>query len=174
MCAYSFILLWTVYYSKFQSCCFIENIRIAVGMLLLSCVRAEMQAEIYVFSYLLPVPDRHLWYITHPNVVLYYQSSHYVVQCSKRYANSLETLHIFHLHCQVQVFPVLHLPFLFTVELWSNHAYGDVAISSVDFGIFKNERINIEFACKGDLRHVIQWSPSLSHFHQKIIHPSPN
>jgi len=29
---------------------------------------------------------------------------------------------------------------------------------------------NIEFAYKGDLRPLIQCSPSLSHFHQQIIH----
>jgi len=52
----------------------------------------------------------------------------------------------------------------------SNCAQGDAAISSGDFGIIKNKCSNVEFASKGDLRPLIQWSPSLSHFHQKIIH----
>jgi len=37
--------------------------------------------------------------------------------------------------------------------------------------ILKNKRSNVEFACKGDLRPLLQWSPSLSHFHKKIFHP---
>jgi len=45
-----------------------------------------------------------------------------------------------------------------------------VAISSSDFGILKNKRSNFEFASKGDLHPLIQWSPSLAYFHQKIIH----
>jgi len=45
-----------------------------------------------------------------------------------------------------------------------------IAISRGDFGILKNKRSNVEFASKGDLRPLIQWSPSLSHFHQTIIH----
>jgi len=52
----------------------------------------------------------------------------------------------------------------------SNCAQGDVAISSGDFGILKNKCSNVEFASKGDLRPLIQWSPSLSHFHQTITH----
>jgi len=39
-----------------------------------------------------------------------------------------------------------------------------------DFGVLKNKRSNVELSSKGDLRPLIQWSPSLSHFHQKIIH----
>jgi len=42
-----------------------------------------------------------------------------------------------------------------------NCARGDVAISRGDFGVLKNIRSNIEFASKGDLRPLIQWSPSL-------------
>jgi len=69
------------------------------------------------------------------------------------------------------VFPVSRPPFLFPVELASNCAQGDVAISNGDFGILKNKHNNIEFAFKGDIRRpLIQWSPSLSHFHQKIFH----
>jgi len=63
-------------------------------------------------------------------------------------------------------------PVWFPVSLAYNCAQGDVAISSGDFGILKNKRSNVEFASKGDLRPLIQWSPSLSHFHQKIIHPT--
>ena len=37
---------------------------IAVEIWLLSCV----QAEIYVFFYILPANDRHLWFITHPDI----------------------------------------------------------------------------------------------------------
>jgi len=61
-------------------------------------------------------------------------------------------------------------PFWFPVELESKCAQGDVAISSGDFDILKNKRCNVEFAFKDDLSPLIQWSPSLSHFHQKIIH----
>jgi len=50
-------------------------------------------------------------------------------------------------------------------------AQGDVAISSGDFCILKNKRSNIEFASKGDLRPVIQWSLSLSHFTIKSSTP---
>jgi len=70
------------------------------------------------------------------------------------------------------VFPVSRPPFLFSVELASNCAQGDVGISCGDFGILKNKRSNVEFASKGDLRPLIQWTPSFSHFHQKIIHPA--
>jgi len=49
---------------------------------------------------------------------------------------------------------------------------GDVAFSSGDFGILENKRSNVEVASKGDLRPLIQWSPSLSHFHQKILLPT--
>jgi len=44
-----------------------KHMGIAIGILLLSYV----QAEIYVISYLLPVPDRHLRLFTYPDVVLY-------------------------------------------------------------------------------------------------------
>jgi len=44
----------------------------------------------------------------------------------------------------------------------------DVAISSGNFGILKNKRSNVEFAFKGDLRSLIQWS----HFHKKPSAPS--
>jgi len=44
-----------------------------------------------------------------------------------------------------------------------------VAIRSGDFGKLKNKRSNVEIASKVDLRPLIQWSPSLSHIHQKII-----
>jgi len=60
-------------------------------------------------------------------------------------------------------------PFCFPVELASNWAQGDVAISSGDIGIYKRKRSNVEFASKVDLRPLIQWSPSLSHFHHQII-----
>jgi len=56
------------------------------------------------------------------------------------------------------------------VELTPNCAQGDVAISSGDLGILKNKRSNVEFVSKVDLRTLIQWSPSLSHIHRKIIH----
>jgi len=77
---------------------------------------------------------------------------------------------ISHLQCQVPVCPVSRPPFGFPVELASNCAQGDVAISSGDFGTFKSKRGNVEFASIVDLRPLIQWSPSLSHFHHKIIH----
>jgi len=52
------------------------------------------------------------------------------------------------------------------VELASNCAQGDVAISSGDFGILKKQIFsNVEFSPKGDLRPLIQWLPRLSHFH---------
>jgi len=44
--------------------------------------------------------------------------------------------------------------------------------AAVTCGILKNKRSNIEFVSEGDLRPLILWSPSLSHFHQKIIHPT--
>jgi len=56
---------------------------------------------------------------------------------------------------------------LIYVELASNCAQGDVAISSGDFSILKNKCSKFEFASEGDLRPLIQWSPSLSHFHTK-------
>jgi len=56
-----------------------------------------------------------------------------------------------------QVFLVLRPPFCCPVEIASNYAQGDVAISSGDFGILKNKRSNVEFASKDDLRHLIQW-----------------
>jgi len=34
----------------------------------------------------------------------------------------------------------------------------------------KNKRRNVEFASKSDLRPLIQWSSSSSHFYQQIIH----
>jgi len=40
------------------------NMGVSVGMSLLSCIRVV----IYVFSYLLPVNGRHLWYTTYPNI----------------------------------------------------------------------------------------------------------
>jgi len=39
------------------------------------------------------------------------------------------------------------------------------AVTWTDFGILKNKCSNVEYASKGDLRPLIQWSPSLSHFH---------
>jgi len=65
-------------------------------------------------------------------------------------------------------------PFWFPVELASNYAQGDVAISNGDFGILKNKRSNVEFASKVDLLPLIQWSPSISHFHQQIWTPWRN
>jgi len=41
-----------------------------------------------------------------------------------------------------------------------------VSIRSGDFSILKNKRSNVKFASKCDLRPLIQWSPSLPHFHQ--------
>jgi len=67
-------------------------------------------------------------------------------------------------------FPVSRPPFWFPVEIASHCAQGDVAISTGDFGILKNKCSNVEFAFNGDLRPLIQWSSSLSHFHQQIIH----
>jgi len=52
---------------------------------------------------------------------------------------------------------------------WIESCIGHVAISSGDFGILKNKRSNVVFDYKSDLRPLIQWSPSLSHFHKKII-----
>jgi len=49
-------------------------------------------------------------------------------------------------------------------------AQGVVAISSGDFSMLKNKCSNVEFASKGDLAPLIQWSLSLSQFHKKIIH----
>jgi len=69
------------------------------------------------------------------------------------------------------MFPVSRPPFWFPVELSSNCAQGDAVVSNGDFGILENKRSNVEFVSKGDLRTLIQWSPSLSRFHQKIIHP---
>jgi len=59
-----------IYHSPWHSSVFAQcshnawskNIDIAVGILLISCV----QAEIYVISCLLPVPDRHLWFLLNP------------------------------------------------------------------------------------------------------------
>jgi len=65
------------------------------------------------------------------------------------------------------VFSISHPPFLFEDDLGSNHAQGDLAITSGNFGILKNKRSNVEFTSKSDLRPLIQWSPSLSHFHKK-------
>jgi len=45
-----------------QSCCLTSKTYITVIILMVSCV----QAEIYVISYLLPIPGRHLWFFTHP------------------------------------------------------------------------------------------------------------
>jgi len=42
----------------------LENMGIAVGIQLLSCI----EAEICVISYLLPVNGSHLWYLTDPNI----------------------------------------------------------------------------------------------------------
>jgi len=42
-------------------------------------------------------------------------------------------------------------PFWFPVELASNCAQGDVAISSGEFGTLKNKRNNVEFASQVDL-----------------------
>jgi len=61
---------------------------------------------------------------------------------------------------------------LISVELASNCAQGDVAISSGDFDVLKNKRSNVEFASKGDLRRLIHCSPSLSHFHQNACTPT--
>jgi len=96
---------------------------------------------------------------------------HYVVRC-KRYADSVEISYIFHLQCWFQVFRVSRPPFWFPVEHASNRAQSDFAISSGDFGILKTKRSNVEFASEADLRPLIQWSPSLSHFYKKIIHPT--
>jgi len=68
------------------------------------------------------------------------------------------------------VFPVSRPPFCFPAEVTLNYAQCNVGISSGDFSIFKNKLSNVEFASKGDLCPLIQRSPSLSHFHQKIIH----
>jgi len=68
------------------------------------------------------------------------------------------------------VFPVSRPPFWFPVELPSNCALGYDAITSGDFGILKNKRRIVQFASKGDLRPLIQWSSSLSDFH-KNNHP---
>jgi len=56
------------------------------------------------------------------------------------------------------------------VELASNCAQGDVSTSSGDFGILNNKFSNVEFDFNCDLHPLIQWSQSLSQFHQKIIH----
>jgi len=68
------------------------------------------------------------------------------------------------------IFPVARPPFWFPIEHTSTCAQGDVVISSGDFYINKKKSSNVEFASKSDLRPLIQWSPSLSHFHQTIIH----
>jgi len=49
----------------------LENTGIAVGILLLSCI----EAEICVISYLLPVNGSHLWFITDPNIFHSYEYS---------------------------------------------------------------------------------------------------
>jgi len=41
----------------------LENMRIPLGILFMSCI----QAEIYVMSYQLPVTSRYLWCLTHPD-----------------------------------------------------------------------------------------------------------
>jgi len=69
------------------------------------------------------------------------------------------------------VFPVSRPPFLYPVKLgWNCHRAMLLAAVSGEYGILKNKRSNVEFASKVDLRPLIQWSRSLSHFHQKIIH----
>jgi len=64
-------------------------------------------------------------------------------------------------------FYVRHFDFRWTrIELCT----GCCCDRSGDFGILKNKRSNVEFAFKGDLRPLIPWSPSLSHFHQNHPH----
>jgi len=84
------------------------------------------------------------------------------------HADSVEISHTYHLQFQLHIFLVSHPPFWFPVERGSNFAHGDISASSV--GILKNKRSNIEFALISNLRPLIQWSQSLSHFHKEIIH----
>jgi len=199
----------------------LKNIGIAVGILLLSW----LQAQIYVTSSALPVIGRILWYLTYPELGQYSQKcSHdarprklaeiYVI-CISSFGYKPQSL-ISHSSRQTTVFkspwrpsvltfvplccsmqnicgflwnftyipshsisnvrfkcfrfPVSCPPFWLPVEHASNCTQGDIAIGSGDFGILKNKFSIVEFAFKGDLRPLIQWSPSLSHFHQTIIH----
>jgi len=51
-----------------------------------------------------------------------------------------------------------------------NFTQCDVANCSSDFGILANKHGHVELAFMGDLLYLIQWLPSLSHFHQEIFH----
>jgi len=58
----------------------LENISIAIGILLVSCI----QAEIYVNPYSLPVSGRHLRFLTYPDTRQYSDQSSRVVWHRKR------------------------------------------------------------------------------------------
>jgi len=59
----------------------LENMGIAIGIPLLSCI----EAEIYVISYLLPINGSHFWFLTDPNIGHSYEYSSRVARPRKQY-----------------------------------------------------------------------------------------
>jgi len=60
--------------------------------------------------------------------------------------------------------------FMFYVRHFDFRLNSHWIVHSDDFGILINKHSNVEIVSKVDLRFLIQWSQSLSHFHQEIIH----
>jgi len=65
-------------------------------------------------------------------------------------------------------FHVRHLDFRLNLD--RNVHMAMLLSAAVTSASYKNKRSNVEFASKDDLRRLIQWSSSLSHFNQEIIY----
>jgi len=140
----------------------IENIVKAVGILMLT----RVQAEIYVILYLLRVPNRHLWYFTHSDIVLYWHLSHYVVRCKRKICGF--RWNFTYIPSAMSGLSVSGFTSAILISGWTRIEL----CTGRCCGILKNKQSNVEFTSKDDLRPVIQWSTSLSGFRQKIIHPT--
>jgi len=158
----------TAVFRSVQSCFWASNIWYSRW----NCGANMLQAEIYVIPYLLTVPGRRSSLICHPlwrRPVLTFVALCCSMQkiCGFRW----NFTYIFYLlWCRVHFrFHVGHFDFLLNSHRIM-HRVIDVAISSGNFGILKSKRSNVEFSSKIDLRPLIQWSPSLSRFHQNITH----
>jgi len=132
-----------------------------------SCV----QAEIYIISYQLPVPQAAIFHFSHTLTSSYTNIRPIMLFDTKDMRIPLK----FHKYfiCNVGFkwfrFHVRHFDFQLNSHRIVHRAQANLAISNGHFGILKNKRSNVEFNQKDDLRPLMQWSPSLSHFHQKII-----
>jgi len=95
-------------------------------------------------------------------------SFHYVVRC-KRYVDSVEISHLFHLRFECFWFHVRHFDFrLYSHRILHKAMLLSAAVTSVSP---KTKAATLNMYSKGDLRPLIHWSPSFSpKYHPPHLH----